>query len=118
MSGYVKAFEIKDKNNKLMYFCKDDENLLEKNKTVGIKIEYLKSIELNALPVDNDRYIKTKIRTWHDRFYTKFHGLNVPEDDIECESFTVIPVVSCIVSKNKYYLQVYFDNCTFKIPDK
>ena len=34
MSGYVKTFKVKDededKNNKLMYFCKDDEKLLEK----------------------------------------------------------------------------------------
>ena len=68
----VETFEIKDKNNKSMYFCKDDENLLEKNKTIVIKVEDLKSIELNALPVHNDRYIKTKIRTCGDRFQTWF----------------------------------------------
>ena len=35
-------------------------------------------------------YIKTKIRTYVDKVYTNFYGLNVPEDDIECDSFTVI----------------------------
>ena len=25
-----------------------------------------------------------------DKVYTNFRGLNVPEDDVECESFTVI----------------------------
>ena len=25
-----------------------------------------------------------------DKVYTNFRGLNVPEDDLECESFTVI----------------------------
>ena len=43
----------------------------------------------------------------------KFCGLNVPEDDIECESFTVISINSLLVYENKYYLQVYLDNCAY-----
>ena len=39
----------------------------------------------------------------------------MPEDDIECESFTVISIDSLFVYHNKYYLQVYFDNCAYKI---
>ena len=35
--------------------------LLEKYKTIWTKIEDLKTIELNALPVCDDRYTKTKI---------------------------------------------------------
>ena len=38
MSGYVKRFKVidrdKDKSNKLMYFCADDEKLLENNKAI------------------------------------------------------------------------------------
>ena len=44
----------------------------------------LKKIELNALLVYDDRYIKTKTRTYSDKVYTNFRGLNVPEDDIKC----------------------------------
>ena len=56
MNGYVKTF--KDKTNKLIYFLIDDEKLLEKYKAIWTKIEDLKSIELNALPVYDNRYIK------------------------------------------------------------
>ena len=45
--------------------------------------------------------MKTKIRTYGDKIYTNFRGLNVPEDDIECESFTVIFTDSLIVYENK-----------------
>ena len=45
-----------------MFFRIDDEELLEKYKAIWTKIEGLKNIELNVLPVYNDRYIKTKIR--------------------------------------------------------
>ena len=58
MSGYVKTFKVKDgdkdKNNKLMSFRIDDEKLLEKCKAIWTKIEDLKSIELNILPLYDD----------------------------------------------------------------
>ena len=41
-----------------------------------------------------------------------FRGLNVPEGDVECESFTFTSIDSLLVYKNKYYLQVYLDNCS------
>ena len=44
-----------------MSFRIDDENLLEKYKTIWTKNEDLKNIELNALSVYDDRYIKPKI---------------------------------------------------------
>ena len=40
--------------------------------------------------------------------------MNVSEDDIECESFTVISIDSLLVYNKKYYLQVYLDNCAYK----
>ena len=70
-----------------MFFRIDDEKLLEKYKTNQTNIKDLKNIELNALPVYDDRYIKTKIRKYDYKVYTNFHGLNVPEGNIECESF-------------------------------
>ena len=63
----------------------DDEKILEKYKAIWAKTEDLKNIKLNALPVYDNRYIKTKIRTYGDKVYTTFRGLNVLEDDIECE---------------------------------
>ena len=36
--------------------------MMEKYKTILIKAENLKNIELNDLPVYEDRYVKTKIR--------------------------------------------------------
>ena len=61
MSGYIKTFKVKDrdkdKNNKLMSFGIDDEKLLEKKKAIWTKIEDLKNIELNVLPVYDNRYV-------------------------------------------------------------
>ena len=49
---------------------------------------------MNPLPIYDDSYIKTKIRTYDDKVYTNFCGLNVPENDIEHESCTIISIDS------------------------
>ena len=48
--------------------------------------------------------MKTKIRTYGDKVYTNFRGLNVPEDDIESESFTVISIDSLLVYNSKWQI--------------
>ena len=51
-------------------------------------------------------YIKTKIRTYGHNVYTNFRDVNVAEDNVECESFTVISIDSLLVYENKYCLEV------------
>ena len=122
MSGYVRKCKVKDgnkdKKNKLMSFRIDDKNLLEKYEAIWTKIEDLENIELNALPVYDERSVKTKVRTCGDKVYVNFRGLNVPEDDRECDSITVISIDSLRVYDKKYYLQVCLDNCFYKIVNK
>ena len=119
-SRYPKTFKVKDeyKNNKLMSFCIDDDELLEKYETIWIKIEDLKNVELNALPVYDDRYMKTKVGTYGDKIYTIFHGLNMPEDGVEWESFKIISIDPLLLYEYKYYLQVYLENCVYIIVGK
>ena len=52
-----------------------------------------------------DIYIK-KIRMHDNKIYTNARGLNVPEDDIECQYFTVISINSLLVYENKYYYYI------------
>ena len=124
MSGYVKTFKFKDKNNKLNNSVY--EKLLEKlwwkairqYRAIWNKIDDLKNIKLNALPVYDYRFIKSKIRTYGDKGYTNFRGLNVPENDIEWESFKVVSFHCLLVCENKDNLQVYLDNYAFKIANR
>ena len=64
------------------------------------------------------RYIKTKIKTYGDKVYINFRDLNVSEDHIEYESFAAISIDALFVYKTKCYLQVYLDNCAYKIIEK
>ena len=125
MSRYDQTFKlkmkVKIKINRLISFFIHDEKLLLKYKDVWTKIEDLKNTKLDALFVYDNRYIKTKIRANGDKVYTNFGDLNVPEDDIEHESFPVTSIDSLLSYKNKYYLQVYLviiSICAYKIANK
>ena len=78
-----------------------DEKLLKKYNAIWTINEDLKNIELKALPAYDDRYIKTKIRTYSDKVCTTLRGFKVSQDDVEYESFTVISIDSLLVYKNK-----------------
>ena len=118
ISGYVNTFKVKQGDNKLISLRIDDEELLEKYNAIWTKIEDLKNIKLNFLSVYDDKYLKSKIRIFGNKVYCNFRRLNVPEDDVECESFTAISIDSLLVYHKKYYRQVYLDNCAYKFVSK
>ena len=76
--------------------------ITQKSKLI-LKIPYLrKRIKFAKCYNYDDRYIKTKIRRYDDKFCTNFRGLNVPEDDVESESFTIISIDFLVGYQNKY----------------
>ena len=91
-----------------MFFRIDDAKLLEKYKAIWTKIEDLKKIELNALQIYDDRYIKTKITTFGDKFYANFRGLYEPEDNTELKCFNVIYIDSLLVYKSEILSAILF----------
>ena len=42
----------------------------------------------------------------------------MPEDDTECKCFRAISIDFLLVHENKYYVQLYLDNCAYKIANK
>ena len=52
---------------------------------------------------------------YDDKVQTNVSSLNVPEDGLECDSFTIISFDSLLVYENKYYLQIYVDIVLIKL---
>ena len=79
MIGYVKHFD----SNKTMSFKVGDNKLLKKYNKIWEKISNLMNIEFDSEPVhvDNDKYIKTKIKMYEDRVNTNFQGKKVPKEN-------------------------------------
>ena len=72
MVGYVRKFE----GNTTMSFKISDKQLLKKYNQIQKRVETLLKIEFDSKPVcgDNDKYIKTKIKTYAGSMITNFQG--------------------------------------------
>ena len=97
MVDMLKHLKVKMKIIKLMSFSINENELLEKYQAIWTKIKDLKNIELNVLSVYDAKYIKTIKRTFRDKIYTNFRGLNIPEDDAKFKSFKINSVDSSLV---------------------
>ena len=103
--GYVKMFKYIDgeekKNKKLISFRIHDYKLLEKFKTIWIKIEdsKKKKNELDVLQVYNVRYIKARIRT---KVYTNFRCLNMSEEVQNENILQPFLLVPCLFITSNY----------------
>ena len=85
MTGYVKIFD----DNKAMSFKVEDSNLLKKYSKIWEKISNLMNIEFDSEPVygDNNKYIKTKIKSYGDKIYTNFQGKKVPKKMLHISAY-------------------------------
>ena len=59
---------------------------------------------------DDNKYIKTKIKTFKDSIITNFHNKKVPEQKIPCKCLSIIVLDFIIKTDNKYYPQTFQKN--------
>ena len=77
MTGYINKFdENKNKNKITMSLMVKDKQLLKNNNKIWKKIKKLLSIDFDSKPTygDDDKYIKTKIKTYEDSITTNFYN--------------------------------------------
>ena len=56
---------------------------------------------------DDNKYIKTKIKTFKDSMITNFHNKKVPEQKIPYKCLSIIVLDFIIKTGNKYYPQTF-----------
>ena len=121
MTGYINKFfenEIKSKiTTSLM--VKDKQLLKNYNKIWRKKIERLMSIDFNSKTTygDDDKYIKTKIKTYKDSIITNFYNKNgskkIPEEKVPHKCLSIIILDSIIYAYEKYYPQIFLEECKY-----
>ena len=81
MTGYINEFdedknENKNKNTIAMSLKVNDKELFKNHNKIWKKIERLMSIDFDSKPVyaNDDKYIKTKIKTYKDSINTNFRN--------------------------------------------
>ena len=84
------------------------------------KNEELMSIDFDSKPTygnDDDKYIKTKIKTYEDsittNFYNKKGSKKIPEEKIPHKCLSIIILDSALYAYEKYYPQTFLVECKY-----
>ena len=96
-----------------------DIQLLKNYNQTWKKIEKLLKIDFNTKTNygDDDKFIKTRIKTYKDSIITNFYDKTgfkeVPEEKIPHKCLSVIIIDSVIYAYEKYYPQTFLEECKY-----
>ena len=77
------------------------------------------SIDFDSKPIygNDDKYIKTKIKTYEDsittNFYNKKGSKKIPEEKIPCKCLSIIIIDSVLYAYEKYHPQTFLEECKY-----
>ena len=96
-----------------------DKKLLKNYNKIWKKIEKLMSISFDSKPTygNDDKYIKTKIKTYEDSITTNFHykkgSKKIPEEKIPHKCLSIIILDSVLYEYEKYHPQMFLEECKY-----
>ena len=110
MTDYINKF---DENKIRMSLMIKDKQLLKNYNKIWKKVEKLMKIHFNTKTTygDDDKYIKTRIKTYKDsiitNFYNKKGSKKIPEEKIPHKCLSIIILDSILYAYEKYYPQIF-----------
>ena len=63
---------------------------------------------------EDDKYIKTKIKTYGGRVITNFPRKKIPKEKAPCKCLSIIMLDSVIKARKKYYPQTLLEECKYE----
>ena len=64
---------------------------------------------------DNDKYIKTKIKSYGNKINTNFRGKKIPKENASFKCLSLIILDSVIRANKKYYPQTLLEECKYEM---
>ena len=62
---------------------------------------------------DDGKYIKTKLKKYAYIIITNFHNKKMPTEKLPCKCLSIIMLDSVIESYDKYYRQIFLEECKY-----
>ena len=112
MSGYIKYFEYGSPN--MSFLIKDDE-VGEKYEQIWDVIKNKLKIKFHSEPVYEYKYLKTKVREYDGVIKILFLNNSMPKENMHYTCIACITIDSAMKMGKKYFLQVYLEECKYKI---
>ena len=115
ISGYIKYFDNGGKN---MSFKIEDESVCLKHTEIWKKIKTSLNTRFHSQPIYDDKYVKTKVKTFSSMINTLFSGNEIPKEKNHYICIAAICNDSVLKVDKKNYTQVYLEQCKYKIKRK
>ena len=112
MSRYIKYL---DNGRKNMSFLIGDESVYLKYTKIWNKIKNLLNIKFHSPPIHDNKYIKTKVKTFDETINTLFSDNRIPKEKSHYICIAVICIDSVLKIERKNHPQVYLEQCKCKI---
>ena len=112
MSEYIKYFENGGKN---MSFKIEEESVYLKYAEIRNKIKSVLNAKFHSQPIYDDKYIKTKLKTFNNTINTLFSGDEIPKERNHYVCISALCIDSILRVDKKNYSQVYLEQCKYKI---
>ena len=112
MSGYIKYFEYGSPN---MSFLIKDEEVGGEYQQIWDVIKHKLKIKFHSEPVYEYKYLKTKVKEYDGVIKTNFLDNDVPKENKHYTCIACITIHSVMTMDQKNYLQVYLEECKYKI---
>ena len=106
MSGYIIYLDNGGKN---MLFKIEDESVYLKYTENWNKIKDILNLEFYSQPIYDDKYIKTKVKTFNNMINTLFSDDEIPKERIHYVCIAEICIDSVLRVDKKHYHQVYLE---------
>ena len=95
-----------------------DEKLLEKYNDIWKKVSNIIQKEFDSNPVYNEKYIRTKIKSYNGKINANFHNKKIPKEGSQRIYLSVILIDSVYKKDKNYYLQVFLEECKYVVKEK
>ena len=112
MNSYIKYFDNGGKN---MFFLIKNSEVWEKCEDIWDVIKNKLKIKFHSQPIYENKYLKAKVREFDGNIKTNFLGNNVPKENTDHTCIACITLDSVLKMNKKNYLQVYLEECKYKV---
>ena len=97
-----------------MSFKIEDECAYLKYTEIWNKIKNILNVKFCSQPIYDDKYIKTKVKTFNNMINTLLSGDEIPKERIHYVCIAAICIDSVLRVDKKNYPQVYLEQCKYK----
>ena len=98
-----------------MSFMVKNDDVLDKYIEIWDKIKEKLNIKFHSTPVYDEKYLKAKVRKFDGVLKTNFRGDRVSKKNMHYTCIAWITIDSVMRMEKKNYLQVYLEECKYKV---